>query len=212
MGKKKKVQLDLFKADTTWFHVFHELIKSKSWAGMSSPAKIIYVTAKAFVNWKSGTAFPSLDTLEEYSGLSRPSVTKALKELGKLGHLRAEKSPGKKTIYSLVEKFNVTDEDGRPQAVASFDYLPGMVRDATTELKNFLAEGMTSKDGKLQYIHIEHLTLNIAGRDIVETQNNLEMGKEAARAIRERLEGRKTVRTEEVLRMLAEGVDKNSGG
>jgi len=35
---------------------------------MSTAAKVIYITAKSFVNWKTGSAFPSLDTLEEYSG------------------------------------------------------------------------------------------------------------------------------------------------
>jgi hypothetical protein len=163
MGKLT-AQTELFTADTTWFHVFHSLLKGKAWAAMSAPAKIVYITAKAFVNWRTGAAFPSLDTLAEYSGLSRPAITKGLKELEKLGHIRAKKTAGKKTVYTVLERLPITGQDGRPAAVATFDYLPGMVREAVAELKNVLVTGELA-DGK--HIHIEtlNLTVNIAGHN-----------------------------------------------
>ena len=210
---KKKPQLELFEADVSWFHIFKELIKSKTWAKMSPAARAVYPVIKAFTNWKDGYAFPSFDTLMEYSGLnSRTSIGKALRELEKVGYIQAKRTKGKATVYKLVEKFAVTDQEGRPAASVSFDYLPAMVKDATTELRNFLAEGMTD-EGKLQYIHIEHLTLNIAGRDTVhgqyiENQNNLDMGKATIKGIRDMIEGRKTPEAKEVVKMLEEGETK----
>ena len=166
MGKLA-AQTELFRADTTWFHVFHALLRSKGWAEMSPTAAKIYITAKGFVNWKTGAAFPSLDTLEEYSGLSRPTITKALKELEALGHIRSAKTIGKKTIYTMLERVPITGGDGRPTAVATFDYLPGAVRQAVAELKNVIVSGELA-DGK--YIHIEtlNLTVNVAGNSIVQ--------------------------------------------
>jgi len=172
--KPKQEQQELFQADVSWFHMFKELIKTKTWANMSLAAKALYPTIKAFTNWKDGRSFPSIDTLEEYSGISRMSVIKALGELESLGYIQSSKTAGKKTIYKLIEQFEIQGVDGRPVASASFDYLPGIIQDATVELKNYIAKGMTS-DGTLQHIHIdkfviEHLTI-INGDNNIGTQN-----------------------------------------
>lgn len=111
---------------------------------------------------ESGSAFPSIDTLQEYSGLARASVIKALKELEIEGLLLKTTTKGRHSNYTLVEKFDVKDEEGRPAASVSFDYLPAYVSDAVTELKNFVAQGLTLPDGKTNFIKIENLTLNIA--------------------------------------------------
>ena len=216
---KQKNQLELFKADASWFHIFKELIRSKTWAGLSPAAKALYPVIKSFTNWQDGYSFPSFDTLQEYSGLgSRSSVTKAIKELEELGYIQSEKQKGKQTLYKLVEKFQVEDSQGRPAASVTFDYLPGMVKDAVAELKNFVASG-ANKDGKFQYIHIEHLTLNIAGRDIVqsqhvEQQNNLDMdlGTQMMKGLRDRLEGRDTPEAKAVELMMAEDEKKAGHG
>ena len=160
-------QQELFEADATWFHVFKELIKSKTWAKMSAPAKALYPTIKSFTNWKTGSSFPSVETMEEYSGLSRPSIFKALRELEELGYVRAEKRPGRPTVYTLVEKIEIHDNDGRPVASASFDYLPSIINDTMIELRNYVAKGMT-EDGKLQFIHVDRFiveNLNVISGD-----------------------------------------------
>jgi hypothetical protein len=75
----------------------------------------------------------------------------------------------------VIEKFDVMDAQGRPQASVSFDYLPAFVGDAVAELKNFMAQGLTTADGKTQFIKIDNLTLNIFHADskptIINTQN-----------------------------------------
>lgn len=215
MGKQK-TQLELFKADVSWFHIFKELIRSKTWAGLSPAAKALYPVIKAFTNWQDGYSFPSFDTLQEYSGLgSRSSINKAIKELEERGYIQSEKKKGKVTLYKLVERFQVEDSQGRPAASVTFDYLPGMVKDAVAELKNFIARGAedAGKNDKFQYIHIEHLTLNIAGRDIVqnqnvEQQNNLDIGTQMLKGLRDRLEGRRTPEAKTLELMIEESEKK----
>lgn len=162
MTKKAQVeQSELFKTDIGWFHIFKELIRNKTWARLSSNSKSLYPVIKAYVNHKSGEAFPSIDTLQEFSGLARASVIKALKELEAEGLLAKSGAAGRHSNYSLIEKFEVTDSEGRPTASVTFDYMPALVGDAVAELKNFMAKGMTMPDGKTQFIKIENLTINI---------------------------------------------------
>jgi len=171
MAKKAPIeQSELFKTDVGWFHIFKELIRNKTWARLSSNSKSLYPVIKAYANHKSGEAFPSIDTLQEFSGLARASVVKALKELEAEGLLAKSGAAGRHNNYSLIEKFEVTDSEGRPAASVSFDYMPALVSDAVAELKNFMAKGMTMPDGKLQFIKIENLTLNITHNNI-ENQN-----------------------------------------
>jgi hypothetical protein len=158
--KANNQQSELFKTDIGWFHIFKELIRNGTWARLSLPTKALYPVIKSFANHQSGAAFPSVDTLEEFSGLARASVFKALKELETEGLLTKE-TKGRSNNYALVEKFEVKDTEGRPAASVSFDYMPSLVGDAVAELKNFMAQGMVMPDGKTQFIKIENLTLNI---------------------------------------------------
>ena len=159
---KEAAQSELFKTDTTWFHMFKEIIRNGTWARLSGSSKSLYPVIKAYINFESGAAFPSIDTLEEYSGLSRASVIKALKELEAEGLLIKEVTACRHSNYTLIEKFDIKDGEGRPAASVSFDYLPSYVGDAVTELKNFVAQGLALPDGKTNFIKIDNLTLNIA--------------------------------------------------
>jgi hypothetical protein len=172
MAKKAPIeQSELFKTDVGWFHIFKELIRNKTWARLSSNSKSLYPVIKAYANHKSGEAFPSIDTLQEFSGLARASVVKALKELEAEGLLAKSGAAGRHNNYSLIEKFEVTDSEGRPAASVTFDYMPALVGDAVAELKNFMAQGMVMPVGKTQFIKIENLTLNIT-QNIVDKQIN----------------------------------------
>lgn len=166
MTKKEKQQLEIFTADASWFHIFKELIRNKTWAKLSASATKLYPVIKSFINHQSGSAFPSIDTLEEFSGLSRPSIIKALKELEVEG-LLIKSTNGRNSNYSVVEKFDVKNEQGKPTASVSFDYMPAYVKDAVAELRNFVAE-----DGKVNYIKIEYLTLNIINGEHGTVNNN----------------------------------------
>jgi len=155
MTIKKPKQKELFKAETTWFHVFKSMIDSGDLAAMTGSELKVYLVVKSFTNFSTGRSFPAIETIAQNSGLSPSQVTRALRKLETNDYIKIQKK-GRKNCYTLREKVNCTDDDGRPSAVATWDYIPHGVTDAQAELKNFLSSGV---DGKI--INIERLTLNV---------------------------------------------------
>jgi len=149
-------QMELFKAETTWFHVFVSMIENGDVAKLGPYAVTVYLVVKAYTNWKTGKAFPSIDTIVEKSGISRAQVVRSLASLTEQGYLDRAKV-GRKNSYTLREKVTLKDEEGRPAAFATWDYLPSTVEAARAELKRFMLTG--EHDGKILFI--ETLNLNV---------------------------------------------------
>jgi hypothetical protein len=212
MKKNNDTQPELFKADVTWFHIFKEMIRNETWAKMSGNAAKLYPVIKAYINWESGTAFPSIDTLQKFSGLARASVIKALKELEAEGLLIKSGAKGSHSNYKLIEKFNVKDGEGRPAASVSFDYLPTYVNDSVTELKNYVAQGLTTPDGKTTFIKIDNLTLNITHNNIT---NNIRAGMDedtlvkGIRDIKASKDTKEARLVADMVEMYAKSIDRN---
>lgn len=159
-------QQELFEADVSWFHVFKEMIKSKEIANMQASSVVVYLVIKAFTSWQDGRAFPSLETIAEYSGITDRQVKRCLDELIEKGHITKSKL-GKKNVYRLREKLVVTDtETGVPAAVATWDYAPLTASKAVLELKNML---VTGDFNGAKIISIERLYLQQGDYN---TQNN----------------------------------------
>lgn len=152
----EKKQVKMFKAETTWFHVFVSMIENGDVARMGPYAVTVYLVVKAFTNWKTGKAFPSIETIVEKSGISRAQVIRSLTQLVENGYLDKTKV-GRKNNYTLREKITFKDQEGRPAACATWDYLPSTVEAARAELKRFMLSG--EQDGKILYI--EKLNLNV---------------------------------------------------
>ena len=150
-------QADLFQAQTTWFHVFKSMIDSGDMAKLPGSAIKVYLTIKAHTNFSTGRAFPKLETVAEKAGLSMRQVIRELSRLEEAGYL-AKKKAGRKNVYTLREKVEITDDTGRPAAVATWDYLPGSVKEAVADLKNVLVTGEFSG---AKVVHIERLQVNI---------------------------------------------------
>jgi hypothetical protein len=149
-------QGELFTAETSWFHVFNAMVKSGDVAAMGPHAVAVYLVIKAHTNFSTGRAFPAIETIVEKSGVSRAQVMRSLQTLEHLGYLSKEKA-GRSNVYRLREKVEIRDGEGRPAAVATWDYLPSTVREAQAELRKFMMNGLA--DGKVVYI--EHLNLNV---------------------------------------------------
>ncbi len=152
----EKKQMDLFKAETTWFHVFVSMIENGDVAKLGPYAFTVYLVIKAFTNWKTGKAFPSVDTIAEKSGISKRQVINSLSALIEAGYLDKVKV-GRKNNYTLREKVTLKDQEGRPAACATWDYLPSTVEAARAELKRFMLTG--EHDGKILFV--ETLNLNV---------------------------------------------------
>ncbi|TBU77456.1 helix-turn-helix domain-containing protein [Pseudomonas daroniae] len=129
----------------------------------------VYAVIKAHTNYASGMAFPGIDLISAKSGVSPAQIKRELKVLEAAGYITKEKH-GRSNRYTLREKIQVTDEHGRPQAVATWDYVPSSVQHAVADLKNVLVTGDLAGT---KIVHIERLNLqiNLGGEN---TQINLE--------------------------------------
>lgn len=165
-----KHQAELFSAETTWFHVFKDMIDSGDVAKMGAHAVTAYLVIKSYTNFSTGRAFPALETIAEKSGMSERQVMRELKTLEEHGYISKEKK-GRHNLYTLREKVSIKDDDGRPQAVATWDYIPGSVRDAVADLKHVM---MTGELGGAKIVHIENLTVNINSGDGTQVNFNQE--------------------------------------
>ena len=164
---KEKEQAELFRAETTWFHVFKDMIDSGDMARLDGSAIKVYLVIKSYTNFSTGRAFPAIELIAEKSGLSKIQVMRCLKNLEKTEYITKSKS-GRHNVYTLREKVSIKDAEGRPQAVATWDYIPSSVRNAMAELKHAVVSG-EMVGGKV--IHIESLVLNVATGD--STQINI---------------------------------------
>ncbi len=160
-------QSELFHAETTWFHVFKDMIDCGDMAKLDGSAIKVYLVIKSYTNFSTGRAFPAIELIANKSGLSKEQVMRCLKSLEAAEYITKEKK-GRHNVYTLREKVSIKDSTGRPQAVATWDYIPNSVRDAMAELKHAVVSG-EMVGGKV--IHIENLTLNVSTGD--STQINL---------------------------------------
>lgn len=149
-------QGELFQAETSWFHVFRSMIESGDIARMGPHAVTVYLVIKAHTNFKSGRAFPAMETIVSKSGISLAQVKRSLNTLEELGYITKEKM-GRNNVYRLREKVEIQDSTGRPAAVATWDYLPSSVSEAMADLKNVLVQGDLAG---AKIVQIEHLQVN----------------------------------------------------
>lgn len=150
-------QQELFKAETQWFHIFKAMIDSGDLAKLPGSAVKVYMVIKAHTNFNTGHAFPSIEEISRKAGISVAQVKRELVTLGEHGYINKSKQ-GRSNVYTLREKVEITDEHGRPAAVATWDYLPGSVKHAVADLKNVL---LTGDIAGAKVVHIEKLQVNV---------------------------------------------------
>lgn len=164
-------------AELAWFHVFKAMIDDGEVAKIGASAFTTYCVIKSHTNFATGVAFPSIETISEKSGISQAQVKRDLKTLEAHGLLTKEKQ-WKSNVYTLREKILITDESGKPAGQASWDYLPGAVRDAMADLKNVL---MTGQFADAKVVMIENLQVNIikaeSGSTVNATSGPMSVGK-----------------------------------
>jgi DNA-binding transcriptional MocR family regulator len=165
----EREQFDLFKAETTWFHIFRDMIESGDVAKMGASAFTVYAVIKAHTNFSTGRAFPAIETIVEKSGISKRQIVRDLQTLEEHGYISKTKH-GRSNVYQLREKIAVKDDHGRPVAAASWDYLPSGVTGAMADLKNVL---MSGDFAGAKIVNIERLTVNINNLHDNATQFNV---------------------------------------
>lgn len=162
-AERQAVQQELFKAETTWFHILRTMIDSGDAAEMGGTTFLVYAIIKAHANYNTGCAFPSVETIAGKAGISSDQVTRCIKKLESMKYIEKTKK-GRQNHYTLREKVRLFDDEGRPAAVATWDYLPSSVSEATEEIKNYLKTGQHT--GTIINIERLYLQINNGGQNV----------------------------------------------
>lgn len=153
-------QVELFKAQTAWFHVFKSMVESGDVAQMGPGPTTVYLVLKAYSSFQDGRSFPSLSLVGEKTGFSIRQVQRHLKVLAEYGYVStvSGRTVGKSNQYTLREKVVIRNDKGEAAAVAMWDYLPSTVKTAVAELRNVVLKG--DFDG-VKIITIHRLNINV---------------------------------------------------
>jgi DNA-binding PadR family transcriptional regulator len=83
-----------------WFWIDKEV-----WADgrLTSSDKVVYGTFAYFANQKNQTAFPSIKTLEKFSGVSKRQIYYSTKKLEEARYVLVERVKGKPNSYTLID-------------------------------------------------------------------------------------------------------------
>lgn len=141
-----------FKPETGWFHVFRSLVESGALASMEGSTIKVYLVIKTHTNVESGIAGPlGHGVIARKSGVHPSSVKRAIAQLEGLGYLSKSRR-GKAYEYRFQEKWRLQGEDGAQSGVASWTYVPMLVKTIADDLRA----------GKVPpSVQIEKLQLNI---------------------------------------------------
>jgi hypothetical protein len=153
--------------DTSFFTLFRQMFKQGTVAKIGVYAWATYTCIKSHADFDDGLSIPTRKQISQETGLSERQVQRSLKILEDEGLLTKSKE-WKRNVYRIKEK--LVDK----QTVITWDHLPSALKKARQELHNFLLTG-NSKDAK--FIHIEHLTINVAHGDQHKTHVQVELDK-----------------------------------
>ena len=87
---KVQPQTELFEAQTTWFHVFKNMIDNGDVAKMGPHACTVYLVIKAHTNYSTGMSFPAIETIAVKSGISVAQVKRELVKLESMQYITKE--------------------------------------------------------------------------------------------------------------------------
>jgi DNA-binding transcriptional ArsR family regulator len=195
-------------ADSSWFHVFKDMIDSGEISQMGTQAFAVYAVIKRYTHHVSGEAFPSIKLIAEKVGIVPRQVMRELKTLEEMGYLTKEKS-GRHNTYILREKVTIRDRAGDAYAVASWDYIPQGVAAAVKDLKDVLVVGDFSG---AKIVQIKHLTVNIAKDNATQIIFNQQVFEKLPVELQQQMlkmrEQIKELSTEEVIHMTDQSGDQ----
>ena len=158
------------KPETGWFHVFRSLVESGALASMDGSTIKVYLVIKTHTNRESGIAGPlGQDVIAKKAGVHPSSVKRAIAQLEALGFLSKSRR-GKACEYRFQEKWRLHDEDGAHAGMASWTYVPALVK----TISNDLRAGRVPPS-----VQIERLQVNInqveAGGVVINVQDGIGM-------------------------------------
>jgi DNA-binding MarR family transcriptional regulator len=142
-----------YHAPTQWFHIFKAMFDQGGVAKIGPYAFTVYAVIKSHANYNTGRAGPGIDVIAAKGGISPSQVKRELDVLEAEGYITRSKT-GRSNRYTLAEKIQITNEEGKAKAIASWSYSPSKTSIAVSNLKGAIETGeLASTD----IVSIRHL-------------------------------------------------------
>ena len=158
-------QGDLFKINTLFIKVLHDLIQRGELRRLQPAAFAVLCVIRSHVPMTGTSAFPGVKKIGELTGLGRTTVFKALKRLEELDYLKIRRV-GRRNVYELREKFhlesNYPDVIGDRWAIAR--YGPLATREDLRDVEHFAKHGALPGGSNVTIAPI-NIVFNIAAGD-----------------------------------------------
>jgi len=174
-------QNELFdkRADLSYFRIYSSMISSGDVAKMGVGAFGLFGILRAYTNWQTGVAIPSIPKLTEMSGASRPTVEKYLNKLVELGYLDVVKREGAPNRYTTKDKIMAIDNVAQQPELLVSQHIPAVFDKVRNQMKGYLAESGVAQDAKVLFqIQTLNITINNVSGDQNVTLNNVELNGE----------------------------------
>lgn len=134
------------KVNSLWFHITREQVHTGVIAQVGTVPWSVYCAIKSHAGLETGDSWPSNARLAALVGVSIDTVQRSLKKLAVVGLIKAQKVRGKSTHYSLTERLEITEPDGRPYAVGERKYVPKEFQEFVGQLKRLADTGNMPTD------------------------------------------------------------------
>lgn len=150
--------------------------------GLTPKDQLIYLSIRRFMNDKSRTAFPSLDTIAKTSGASINTIRSTIKRLEEKGYFTIEKD-GKKNIYVFsehkgFEPFSYEFLDKQDISFTAKSYLAASQQYMYTDIEGYGKISKTNKDLS-NMINMPESTISKCNREL-ERKNYITIIKNAS--------------------------------
>ena len=97
MEKKPQVR-DLRNGDWLWIN--KRILEHKN---LNASDKLVYSALAYFANETDQKCYPSIEKLKKLTGLTRPTIIKAIRRLERVNAIRVERKEGRISIYYLLK-------------------------------------------------------------------------------------------------------------
>lgn len=116
-----------------WFWVQKEILASKL---INASDKLVYSALAYYAHNRTQKCFPSYTKMAELTGVSRPTVVKALKALVEHGFVSVKKKGGKVNLYKLLKVASKNSLPVKKKHRTSKNKVPALVKKRHTNNTN----------------------------------------------------------------------------
>lgn len=131
-----------------WFHIVRAMILNGQLRDMGPNAWAAYCIIKAHTALDTGESWPSIETIADLMGVSKPTAERAVKTLIDDGVVERGRKKGRSGTFKIRESVPMTLQ-GEVIAKGERSYSPLGFGDFIEELKRYAKHGIAPSDGKI---------------------------------------------------------------